>query len=194
MTVKARDRRALLLLAAAVVLILALRWALSGDEQPQVVSGRASIPLAEKRLARLRQLAAGVPGKAQGLSRWTLELARREQGLIQAETGPQAQAHLLQIMRGLSKTQAPPVEIRAVEMGHLRPLGQDYGEATVSVVFGCQIEQLVNLLADLTAQPEILATDELRVSSAGAKEKAVSVRLTVSGVMPRRLLPERKGF
>ena len=55
----------------------------------------------------------------------------------------------------------------------------------------CRIDQLVNLLAALQAQPELVATSDLRVLSSNAKEKTVAVRLTVSGVVPRRLVPEK---
>jgi len=48
---------------------------------------------------------------------------------------------------------------------------------------------LVNVLAAIPAQPELIATDDLRVMSSNAKEKTIGVRLTLSGVVPRRLVP-----
>jgi hypothetical protein len=57
----------------------------------------------------------------------------------------------------------------------------------------CRIDELVNLLAALSEQPEIIATDEIRFGSANAKSKAMPVRLTVSGIVPRRLVPAKKG-
>ena len=38
-----------------------------------------------------------------------------------------------------------------------------------------------------------LATSEMRISSAKPKEKTLNVRLTLSGVVPRKLVPEQKG-
>jgi hypothetical protein len=55
----------------------------------------------------------------------------------------------------------------------------------------CRIDQLVNLLASLETQPELVATSDLRVLSSNAKEKTVSVHLTISGIVPRRLVPEK---
>jgi len=55
----------------------------------------------------------------------------------------------------------------------------------------CRIDQLVNLLASLETQPELVATSDLRVLSSNAKEKTVAVRVTISGVVPRRLVPEK---
>jgi hypothetical protein len=63
----------------------------------------------------------------------------------------------------------------------------------VGVPFTCHIEELLNLLADLANQPEAIAVDEMRVSAHDAKLKTISVRMVVSGVVPRRLIPEKKG-
>lgn len=194
MTVQKRDKRAIWILAGAAGVMLLMRFGLPGDGQPQVVRPADSIPLAERRLARLRQRVAGLSAQEQALAAVSAELATREKGVIQAETGAQAQAQLLQILRRLASEQTPPIELRTVEMGRISPLGRDYGEISVPVVFECRIEQLVNLMADLTSQPEALATSDLRVSVAKPKEKTINVRVTVSGVAPRRLVPEKKGL
>jgi type II secretory pathway component PulM len=62
---KLQDREKKLLIGWAVVMTLGLGyWATSKDEGPApVVQAVDSIPSAEKRLARLRQLAASVPGQ-----------------------------------------------------------------------------------------------------------------------------------
>lgn len=188
-----RDRRALWVLAAAVVVILAWHFSLSEEPQPAVAAAENAIPLAEKQLARLRRQAASFEAHEKALQAAAEAQTEREKGMIQADTAAQAQAQLLQIFRRVAGAQSPPVEIRTVEMGQVRPLGEDYGEILVPVTFSCRIEQLVNLLAELTAQPELLATSELRVAAAEPKEKALTVRLTISGVAPRRLVPEQKG-
>jgi hypothetical protein len=193
MTISDRDRRALLLLAIAGGAILAYYFFTSSPGQAAVVNTVDSVPLAEKRLARVRELAAQVPGKEQVLKQVRAELAQREKGLLQAETAAQAQAQLLQIMKRVGKAQNPPIDFRGQEFGQARLLGQDYGEVFVSVSTECAIEQIVNLLADLTAQPELVATNELRFGAVNPKQKLLSVRLTVSGVVPRRLIPEKKG-
>jgi len=51
----------------------------------------------------------------------------------------------------------------------------------------------VNLLADLTAQPELVAPADLRISAGDRRRKTMQVRLTVAGVVPRALVPEKKG-
>ncbi|MEZ5401716.1 MAG: type II secretion system protein GspM [Bryobacteraceae bacterium] len=190
-----RDKRALMMLAAAVVLALGIRWWTSDDAADAVVTPAASsIPVAERRVQKLREILATAPGKRKVLEGIETQLKDREKGMIVAETAAQAQAQLLQVVRNLARRQAPPVVVSQNDLGPIQPLGDAYGEAQVSVTMNCRIEQLVNLLADITAQPELIATHELRVSPTGdQKQKMLSVRLTVSGVIPKKLVPERKG-
>jgi hypothetical protein len=63
----------------------------------------------------------------------------------------------------------------------------------VTVRFACDIVQLVNLMAALADHQQILATDELRITGGNDKKKNVQVLLTVSTVVARKLLPEKKG-
>jgi hypothetical protein len=194
MTLQKRDKTALVVLAAAVIVWLILQLALPGESPAKPAVTSDSIPAAEKRLARLRQLSGGVPGEEEVLKRVSAELAQRETGIIQAETGPQAQAQLLEIIRRVAKAQTPPLDAKPAELGQITRWSDDYGEVQVSVALECRIEELLNLLADLTKQPEALGTRDLRIAVANAKEKTLGVRLTVSGVVPRRLVPEKKGL
>jgi len=187
-----RDKRALALLgAAALVAGLIYRFGSPAGSSAVVAPAGNPVTLAETRLARLREVAATVPAKEQILKQVSADLALREKGMLNAETAAQAQAQLLQLIRRLGAAETPPVEIRGTELNAIRPLGDSYGEASVAVQIDCRIDQLVNLLAALQAQPELVATRELRVLSSNAKEKTVGVRLTISGVVPRRLVPAK---
>jgi len=192
-SLSARDKRALVVLAAAAAVSAAV-WFWPAPQAPAVAAGTDDIPAAERRLDRLRQLAASAPAREEGLKRVLAGLAEREKGLIQAETAAQAQAQVLQTLRRVARQQAPPIEFRGFENGPTRAVSDGYGEVLVGVNFEARIEQLVNFLADLTAQPELVATEELRVAAANAKEKTMAVRLTVAGMVPRKLIPEKKGF
>jgi hypothetical protein len=187
-----RDRRALIVLGAGIVTVLVLRFGIYSERQTSIVTATDSIPIAEKRLARVRQLAASVPGKQAVLKTVTKEAELREKGILQAPTAQQAQAHLLETIRRVGK--ADGIEVRGGEFPELRPLGDEYGEASVAVNFECRIEQLVNFLAALTKEPELLATNAIRIASANPKEKTVSVRLTLAGVVPRNLVPVKRGL
>jgi hypothetical protein len=193
MTITRRDRRAVLLLAVAAVVLLIVRFSVSGPAQPLVEASPASIPKVQERLARARQIAASLPAREAALKDLNAQLAAREGTMIQADTLPQAQAQLTQIMHRIAAAQSPPIEIQSTELGQARLLGDQYAEVQVPVYFQCRIEQLVNLLADVTTQPELLATSDLRIGVANATEKTVNVRLSLSGVAPRRLAPQKKG-
>jgi hypothetical protein len=70
-------------------------------------------------------------------------------------------------------------------------MANEYGEVSVVETFTCGMEQLVNLLADLANQPQILATNEIDISGGNDKKKNVQVRLSLSGVVPRKLVPKK---
>jgi hypothetical protein len=192
MNLSARDRRALMTLAASVIVVLAYRFWPESAPTPVAVSAGESVAQAEQRLARMRDLAATVPGKEAVLKQVQAELAEREQGILQADTAPQAQAQMIQLVRRLASAEAPPVEIRSTEIGPVYQLG-DFGAANVSFQFECGIEQLVNLLAGMGSQRELVSPFDLRVTSANPKDKTVGVRLTITGIVPAKLLPPRPG-
>jgi hypothetical protein len=152
-----------------------------------------SVSLAERQLAKLRDAAGTVPQKHEILKQVSGELAAREKGILIADTAQQAQSQIIQILRKLGHDENPRVEMRSQEFGAVRALNDSYGEVLVTVQIDCGIDQLVNILVGLSARPELVATNELRVTSANAKDKMIGVRLTVSGVVPRRLVPGKKG-
>lgn len=193
MTLQSRDKRALLLLAVAASVMLAYLLLSGEDASTAVAAPVENIAAAEKRLAKVRKRAAQAPGLEQALRQVSGELAVREKGLIQADTAAQAQAQLIDILKRVARAQQPPIDLGGVELSRqITPLGEDYGEVQVSVPFLCRIEDLVNFLADLTRQPEALATTDLRVSVSDVKQKTIAVRLTVSGAVPKRLVPQKK--
>jgi hypothetical protein len=192
MNLSSRDRRALAWLAVSALLGLVIHfWPVSDSNTAVVAPAGDPVALAETRLARLRETAATVPAKEIVLKKVSSELATREKGIITADTAAQAQAQVIQIIRRLGAAETPPIEIRSTELTPVRPFGDSYGEASVAVQIECRIDQLVNLLASLQSEPELVATSDLRVLSSNAKEKTMSVRLAVSGVVPRRLVSEK---
>jgi len=196
MTLTDRDKRALAILAVALVVSLAVYFWPQGGQTTEVVEAAASVQAAEKRLEQVRRLAAQLPVRERRLEAMQQELARWEEGLIRAETGQQAQAEVVQILREIASQQSPPLEFASVDIGRIRPLGEGghYGEALVSVTFDCAIEQLLNLFADLSARPEAVVTDEIRISAARRKDKLLRVQLRVAGLVPGSLVPEQRGL
>jgi hypothetical protein len=81
MTTGTLDRRTMLILAAGVLSILVLRFVVMADKRPaEVVTEHDSVPLAEKRLAKLRETAATVPAKEKVAKQAAAQLATRETG------------------------------------------------------------------------------------------------------------------
>ena len=192
MTTGTLDRRTMLILAAGVLSLLVLRFVVMADKRPaEVVTEHDSVPLAEKRLAKLRETAATVPAKEKVAKQAAAQLATREKGMILADTAAQAQAQLLEIIRRAGKDEG--IDVRGAEEMKVLPLADDYGEVVVAVSFTCRIEQFVNFMTVLANQPELVATSAIRVASSNPKEKTVLVRLALSGVVPRKLVPVKKG-
>ncbi len=195
MNINERERKLLIAAGIVVPIILIYYFATSSSSSAPEVSSPTDTPeAAEKRLADLRHRAATVPGKEAVLKQVSLELSRREKGLIQADTAPQAQAQLLQVVRRVARAQTPPVEIGQVEMSEPHPYAGAYGEVAVTISMTCGSEQLVNMISDLSAQPEIVATNDMRIGAAHAKLKTMPVRMVISALVPRRLVPEKKGL
>lgn len=189
-----RDRRALKALGVAVgifAVVFAVVWLWPGaSAESGVVS--ATVPQAEKRLKSLRRLAGAVPAREEIDRRFAAELAGREKGLINAETPAQAQAQLLQIVRRVAHLQTPPMPIAASDFSPVRPFHDAYGEIVVTVTADCGIEQIVNFVADLSNQKELLAVTNLQLGAAHPKKKTLPVRIAISGLTPKRLAPVRK--
>jgi len=186
------DRRNGLLILACIVLFgLVLRYRILGDSQSQVVAPAETIQSAETRLQRVRQLAALVPGKEELLKQANLDLAKREKGLLSGDTAEQAKAQLLDVIHRVAN--ANQIDARGLEQSNVKALANDYGEVSVAITFSCDIEQLVNFLAQVADEPLILATSDINVTGGSDKTKKVTVRLTLSGVVPKKLVPAKKG-
>jgi hypothetical protein len=186
------DRKKLAILAGGMLLLILRLVSIYRDNSAPVVAASESIPVAERRLERMRQLAATVPGKETVLKQAVAELNTREAGVLKADTAAQAGAQLLDVIRRVAV--ADGIDARgAEEVNRVKPLANDYGEVSVTVTFTCRIEQLVNFLAGLADEPEILATNDINIVATNDKNKNVQVRLSLSGVVPKKLVPEKKG-
>jgi hypothetical protein len=183
------EKRNAITLAVGVAAILVLRFVVMADRNPAVVGVIDSVPMAEKRLELLRQAAATVPGKEALLKQVTAELESREQGILKAETGAQAESQLAELLHTTGA--ANGIDIRGMEDWRVKPLGSDYGEVSVTVRFACKIEQLVNFLAALANVPQMLSTNQVSINgTTDPKNKTIQVRLSLSGVVPKKLVPK----
>jgi hypothetical protein len=190
-----RDQRALVLLGAGLAVAAVLYYVFpnnSGNTSLAAATvNQNSVALAQQRLARLRQIAATVPAREAVLKQTSSDLADRERGIIQADTAPQAQAALLEIARRIGKDEQ--IDLRGGDFGAPKAFG-DYGLVYATVTFECHVEQLVNFLADLSREPELVVPSEERIATGNAKEKTMGVRMVLAGLVARKLVPEKKGL
>lgn len=190
MNLNPRDRRALVIAAGCAVIFLIIRFWPESSAAESFTSD--SIPQAEGRLQRLRQRAAVFPARKDFLEKVRAEIGKREKGLLPAETAALAQAQLLQITRGLLKDQTPAVDIKNVELSPPQPFGDHYGMVSVVLSLDANIEQIVNLLADLEARPELVAVSDLQIGQATPKEKRLQARITVAALVAKKLIPAKR--
>ena len=186
------NRRALVWLAAGVAVVLILRFTVARDSSPVVVPAAESVPAAEKRLDSLRHKAATLAGEEALLKQAKDELKTREKGILEAPTAQQAQAQLVEIIHKVAY--ANGFDVKGVEaMPQPKLLGSDYATVAVTETFVCGIDQLVNFLAALGNEPQLLSTEQIQITGGSDKKKNIQVRLTLAGVVPRKLAPEKKG-
>jgi hypothetical protein len=195
MTLSQRDRRALVLLAAAMG-VMGVLYYVSGNSSGNITAAspntsQNNIGLAQQRLVRMRQIAATLPAREAAMKQVSADLTDRERGVIQAETAAQAQAALLETARRIGKND--DIDVRGGDFGAPKTFG-DYGLVYTTITFECHIEQLVNFLADLSHEPQLIVPSEERIAAGNAKDKTMNIRMVLAGVVPKKLVPEKKGL
>jgi len=192
MTLGDRDKRALKMLAyAAVPGLIWLFWPSSDDAAKPVAVAVANTPAGlEQQLQRLRSKEAQIPAKQGLMKDLQSQVNVREKGLIIADTLPQAQAMLAQSVRQVARQEG--FDFRNVSIGQAAIFGGEYGQISVQISGECSIEQVVNFLADLTKRPELMATEEMRINLSNPKSKILQFGATISGLVPKRLVPEKR--
>lgn len=191
MKISARERRLLLILGVSLaVWLLVFTW--TGDDAPvgpvEIVDA-GSVAAAQLRLDKTRSLAARLPSLSEDLKRAETTLATTEKRLLVADTGAQASAQLLTIFRRIARSQGDAVIMRSADLGSFSLAGE-YAELAMIVNLDCQIESLINLLADLTTQPEFISWRDLKIGSTDAKTKRLNVVFTLLARCPKRLAPK----
>jgi hypothetical protein len=192
MTIGDRDKRALKIFACvAVPGLIWFFWPTSDDSVKPVAIAIANTPAGlEQQLQRLRGKEAQIPAKLGLVKDLQSQLSVREKGLIVADTLPQTQAMLTQILHQVARQEG--FDFRSVSMAPPSILGGEYGQIAAQISAECTIEQLINFLADLTKRPELMSTEEMRINMFNPKNKILSFGVTISGLVPKRLVPEKR--
>jgi hypothetical protein len=191
-TLTTRDRRALVVMAVVAVVAGIAEFATSTGATPSTQVVALNSTQLRQRLALLRQTAAVLPVREALLKQATADLSDRERGIIQAGTAAEAQSELLQTAVRLGK--ANGLDVRSSDFGAPKVFG-DYGIVYATITFDCHIEQLLNFIADLTREPQLIVPSEERISASGnPKDKMTTVRIVLAGVVAKKLVPEKKGL
>jgi hypothetical protein len=188
--VGAFDRKTAVWLGVGLAVVLLLRLMVFADKSPAVVTATENIPAAEARLKRVREIVATVPALEERAKQAKADLDLREKGILKADTAAQAHAMIQDLLHRVGM--ANGIDIRGFEDQRIRPLGNDYGEATVSVRFSCSIEQLVNFMAALDQEQQLFSTSEINVTGTTDAKKTIQVRLTVAGVVTKKVATEKR--
>jgi hypothetical protein len=190
-TLTSRDRRALIGLAAAGC-VLALLVMLPNNSAPTAQGTSMTPAQLRQRVTLLRQTAAALPVREALLKQADADLDDRERGIIQAASAAEAQAQLVLTAQRVGKTNS--LEVRSSDFTPPKVFG-DYGIVYATISFDCHIEQLLNFLADLTREQELIVPSEQRItSSANSKDKMMAVRIVLAGIVAKKLIPEKKGL
>lgn len=192
MTLAAREKKALIVWGAAVVIALIVYLTLPEVGVIPAQTARINnVQIAQQRATRLRQLAALAPAREATMRQVANDLADRERGLVPGDTAAEAQAAVLEVARNVGK--GNQIDVRSGDFPAAKPFG-DYGMVYASVTFECHIEQLVNFLSDLAKQNELVVPTEERINAGAQKQKLINVRLVLAGVVAKKLIPEKKGL
>jgi len=187
-----RDRAALMILGGAVCIYLLLQFVILPDSnEPTSAAVSMSTNQLQQRVARLRQTAASLPVREALLKQTNADLADRERGIVQAATAAEAQSEVLQTAQRIGK--ANEIDVHSGDFPAPRAFG-DYGIVYTNISFDCHVEQLLNFLADLTREPQLIVPSEERITATNPKEKTMTVRMLLAGVVAKKLLPEKKGL
>ena len=183
---------AIVIVAAIAVTAAIVRLTGVPDNSPTVAVVSQNSTQLRQRLALLRQTAAALPAREVSLKQVSADLADRESGVIQAGTAAEAQSELLQTAVRLGKSNG--LDVRSSDFGAPKAFG-DYGIGYATISFECHIEQLLNFLADLTREPQLIVPSEERIVASGnPKDKTMTVRMVLAGVVAKKLIPEKKGL
>jgi hypothetical protein len=185
----AKDKKALLVLGFVIALYTTLQFA--GLPLWDALQERGdNLPVVERKLEKYRAVARTAElSRAEAASVET-KLQEAEKGLLASKTPALASAELQQIANQL--TAAESIDIRSNQFLPVKPVGNEYIHIPVVLQFQCRLDQLVNLLTDVSAHQKRLAVSNLYIQALGGKDKQLTVAMELSGFM-RAEAPKTSG-
>jgi Type II secretion system (T2SS), protein M subtype b len=180
MAIRNRDRRALLGGAAALLVWVALAYAVLPvwDRWQQQ---RSELPMQETALIKYRQAVAAAGTERKSDDALASRLHQAETGLLNSATPALASAELLDWARQAAASYA--IEVRSSEFLQTRPQADGYELIPLGLEFQCHVDQLADFLAAARSGQKTLSIPRLQIQSTGGADKLVTVSMTLSGVM-----------
>ena len=181
MTLKSRDRRALMLLAFSAVTFLFLNYAVVPWGEKFMTSGD-DLRMAEKKLRREKDMLASAPLVEAQVKGLQARLDAEEQKLLPGTDPNQATAQLQQWIAQRASEQK--VELLRTDFIEAKPYADDYMRVPVRLEMIGPITQVVQFINAMTHGDRIVSVDELNVNSGYIdKEKKVRCSMVVSALM-----------
>ena len=181
MTLKSRDRRALMLLGFSAVLFLFLNYvAVPWGER--FMTSKDDLKMAEKKLRHDKEMVASAPMMDVQVKQLQGRLDAEEQKLLAGTDRNQASAQLQQWIAQRATEQK--VELLRSDFIEAKPYADDYLRVPIKVELNGPITQVAQFMNVLTHGDRLVSIDELTVNSAyGDKEKKVRCSMIVSALM-----------
>jgi hypothetical protein len=188
MQIRERDKKALAAAVAALAVFAIFRfgifpvWDRWQDEH-------VNLPVRERTLAKYRE---AVETSALWKTKAEVQQGRlrdAEAGLLTSATPALGSAELQDWIKQLTAGQG--IEILSSDFLPPRPLGSEYLQVPLGLRFDCRLDQLVNLLGQLSQGAKSLAVSRLSVQATGEKDKRVNVTMSVAGMMRAQGAPAR---
>ena len=175
-----RDKRALIVAAAAVAVFVIFRFGIfpAWDAWQQQ---RVNLETQAATLAKYRAAVAASGARNAAVTALEERLREAERGLLNSRTAALAAAEMQEVVKQLTTAQS--IEIRSSDFLPTRPLGAGYLEVPLGLQFQCRLDQLVSFLNAAEQSPKYLVVSKLSVQSTGTQEKWITVSMTVAGVM-----------
>ena len=183
-----RDKRALGILAVAVIAFAALQLDVFQPSAGGAVATSGEIEALEQRLAVAQLEARQRPLYDADLTAALQELDRLETGLLESADAALAQAEMRTLVGDLLTAEG--VAMQGSRFGTVELEERDYAQVPLVVDFTCGVDQLVNLTAAIANAPQLLTTRDVTVRPGNADVKSLRVQLTVAGYLPAERTPD----
>ena len=188
MQIQGRDRKALIALAAVLVLFVILQFDFVLPAPGSTAAGVGTVDAVEQAF-RLAQAKARrkplVDAEAQATAAALAEIEKR---LLASENAALAKAEMRQLVEDLLTAEG--ISMQGSRFGNVVLEGDDYAQVPLIVNFECRIEQFVNWMAAVANAPQLLSTRQIQLAPGNAATKAVRVQVAVSGYLPASRTPE----